>query len=556
MIGKRIRHTIRYKEIINAFLKNGFSHFLYRIGLTQKKADVDEVNLGDVNTQDVGVKLRRTLQELGPTFIKLGQMASSRRDQVPKEIAVELQKLQDEVISVPFEEIKRIIEYQLGNKLDTLFATFNEEPLACASIGQVHTGTLHSGVEVAVKVQRPDIETTMETDLEIVEDLTGMLENRLAWAKSYQIQGRFKEFAESLREELDYTAEGKSADRIRRQSEDDEGVHIPKIYWELTTKKVLTMERIKGIKITNIAELDAKGYNREVIAERLANSIFRQVLEFGFFHGDPHPGNLIVMPGNVVSYIDFGMVGYMGKEMRYHFTSLLLYVSKGNAKGIVKTFKKMGIIEYDSQMDKLQDDLDGIMEAYYSQSLASISLGQIISEIFTIAFKYKVEVPSDITILAKVILTLETVIDKLSPDFSIMKAVEPYGEKLIKERYNPKNIAKSTWTKLAENAEILVDLPSDLSSIAKSIKKGKMRLDIKVSDLGSALSRLDKISNRLSFSIILLAFSILMAGLVIGSAISGHSTMLLKLPLIEIGFVIATIMFLFMVYSIFRSGKM
>lgn len=557
-IGKRLRHTMRYREILNAFFKNGFSHVLYRLGLTEqrKKSDEEIEMQGNTNLQDVGVKLRRALQELGPTFIKLGQMISSRRDQVPKEVALELAKLQDDVESIPYAEVERILEFELGNSLDELYQSFEEEPIASASIGQVHIATLHSGIEVAVKVQRPDIESCVSTDLEIIRDLAGLMESRIKWARTYQVADRFEEFATSLKEELDYENEGRNAERIRKQFVDQPEIYIPKIYWTHTTEKVLTMEAIHGIKITNIAELDAKGYNRQEIASRLADSIFHQVLTHGFFHGDPHPGNLLVLPNNCISYIDFGMVGKLGKQMRFHFTSLLLYVERGNAKGIIKTFRKMGILSTAQDADLLESDLEDLIEQYYDATLTTISLGQVIVEIFQIAYKHEVTIPKDITILAKVILTLEDVIDRLDPDFSIMKAVEPFGKKLIRQRYNPKSMAKDTWEMVSENAEHLAELPQDINDIAKTLKRGKLQFDINIRDLTASLTRLDRISNRLSFSIILLAFSILMAGLVIGSAIAGQTTILMKLPVIEFGFVIATLMFLLMVYTIIRSGRM
>src|SRR5699024_5518600 len=303
-IGKRLRHTMRYREILNAFFKNGFSHVLYRLGLTeQRKKSDEEIEMQEnTNLQDVGVKLRRALQELGPTFIKLGQMISSRRDQVTKEVALELAKLQDDVESIPYAEVERILEFEHGNSLDELYQSFEEEPIASASIGQVHMATLHSGIEVAVKVQRPDIESRVETDLEIIRDLAGLMESRIKWARTYQVADRFEEFSTSLKEELDYENEGRNAERIRKQFVDQPEIYVPKIYWTHTTDKVLTMEAIHGIKITNVAELDAKGYNRQEIASRLADSIFHQVLTHGFFHGDPHPGNLLVLPNNCISY--------------------------------------------------------------------------------------------------------------------------------------------------------------------------------------------------------------------------------------------------------------
>lgn len=554
MIGKRIRHTKRYQEVINAFMKNGFSHFLFRLGLTDRVKGEKRERTN--NLHDIGKRLRETLQSLGPTFIKLGQIASSRRDIVPKEIAKELEKLQDDVNPFPYEQVKSLVEQELAHSIADLFQHFDKEPLATASIGQVHIAQLFDGKEVAVKVQRPDIEPIIETDLEILLSLAQFLENRSVWARTYRVKNIIIEFSNSLRNELNYIIEGQHAERIAAQFVDHDHIYIPKIFWKRTTNKVLTMERMEGIKINQIDELKAKGYNLSKLARELTDAMFKQVLTYGFFHGDPHAGNLFILPNQVIAFIDFGMVGKLSNDLKYHFASLLISLEQGDTRGIIKTFSKMDILDDDTNIEELSRDIETLQTKYYQLSFNHISLGKILLEIFTIAFEYRIKIPSDITILAKVILSLESIVGKLDPTFSIMKAVEPYGKKLLRERYHPKHILKEAVQDMVENAEILSDLPKDIKDVTSTIKKGKFTLDIQISELKSLLRRFDKISNRLSFSIILLAFSILMAGLIIGSSISHQRTLIWNLPVIEIGSVIATLMFLFMIYSILKSGRM
>lgn len=554
MFRKRIKHTQRFQEVINSFLKNGFSHFLFRIGLTDRKSKSEEKT--NLNLQDIGIKLRKTLQDLGPTFIKLGQIASSRRDLIPEEITTELEKLQDDVMSIPFDDVRSIIESELGDSIENLLQNFHEEPLATASIGQVHLATLFSGEEVAIKVQRPDIVPTIETDLEILHDFAQFLEEKFAWARTYRICDMVDEFTYSLKDELDYTVEGRNAERIQRQFSQSKTVHIPKIYWEFTTKKVLTMEMVRGIKVSKIDQLKNEGYDRTLIAERITNAMFEQILGAGFFHGDPHPGNIYIMPNNVIAFLDFGMVGRISNDLKYNFASLIIHLQRGNTKGMIKTFSTMGIIDGTTDRDALYRDLDNLQAKYYDVALREISLGGVIAEILAIAYKHNVQIPNDITILAKSILTMEEMIKQLDPEFSIMKAVEPFGEKLLKERFHPRNIAQQSWEHFTENIDVLADLPKDLKDITTTVKKGKLRFDINVTDLPAFLKRLDRISNRLSFSIILLSFSILMVGLIIGASIAGQTTLLWRMPVIEIGSVIATLMFLFMIFIIFRSGRM
>lgn len=555
MFRRRIKHTQRYQEIINAFLKNGLSHFLFRMGLIDrsKTAQITEEN---INLVDLGIRLRTALQGLGPTFIKLGQIASTRRDMIPEEIASELEKLQDNVQPFSYEEVLVTVEAELGEPIDSLFQAFSETPLATASIGQVHTAHLFTGEEVAVKVQRPDIRSIMDTDLEILHDLARVVENRVEWARRYRLREMIEEFSLSLHNELDYEVEGRNGERVARQFENDSIIHIPKIYWDLTSKKVLTMEMIKGIKVTHIEELDEKGYDRELIAARLADSMFTQILEYGFFHGDPHPGNIYILPDNVIAYLDFGMVGQLREDLKYHFATLLINLQQGSSKGMIKTFSAMDLLDENTDVPELKHDLESLIAKYYDTSFNEISMGAALADVFAVAYRHRVRIPTEIAILGKAILTMEEIIKKLDPGFSVMKAVRPFGEKLFKQRLNPKNILSRSWDDLVENMEIIRDLPKDLKEIATTVKKGRLRFDINVKELQTFLQRLDKISNRLSFSIILLSFSILMVGLIIGTAIADKQALLFRFPVIEIGSIIATLMFLFMIFSIFRSGRM
>ena len=553
MFRRRMKHTQRFQEVLNTFLKNGFSHFLFRIGLTDRKKYSET---SDMNLQDIGSKLRDTLQQLGPTFIKLGQIASSRNDLIPKEITDELEKLQDDVFPIPYEKIEATLEEELHAPIHVLFAHFNIEPIATASIGQVHIATLHTGEEVAVKIQRPSIETTMQTDLEILHDFSKFLEDHFAWARAYQIRDMVDEFAFSLKNELDYMNEGRNAEKIAKQLADNEAVHVPIIYWQYTTKKVLTMEIIHGIKVNNYDKLEAHDYDKRKIAKTITDAMFEQIFIDGFFHGDPHPGNIYILPMNRVVFLDFGMVGQLTEEMRYHFTSLVINLQLGNAKGIVKTFGKLGMMTSETDRSSLLRDVEYLIAKYYDIPMKQIKLGAVIKEVFDIAYEHELQLPNEISILGKTIITIEKIISGLDPTFSIMSAVEPFGKRLIQERMQPSFIAKKTWEQVMDNAEILSELPQDVKDVATTLKKGKLRFDINVSDLPFFMRRLDKISNRLSFSIILLSFCILMVGLIVGAAISGQTTLLWRLPVIEIGSVIAFLLFLLILFSIFRSGRM
>ncbi|MBD7907618.1 ABC1 kinase family protein [Sporosarcina gallistercoris] len=557
MMRLSIRRTYRFQEIVNTFLKNGFSHVLFRLGITERRAAAKMKSEPlDMNLQHIGQKLNRTLQELGPTFIKLGQIASTRRDLVPIEIIRELEKLQDHAEPFSFEEVQQIIEKELGKPLNDLFESFNDKPLATASIGQVHAAFLYSGEKVAVKVQRPDIRQTVDTDLAILKEIATIIENNTDWGKLYGIRAIIDEFADSLLCELDYETEGRNAERISRQAKRDSSVYIPEIHWAFSSKKVLTMEMIEGIKSNHIDALDEQGYDRKLLARKLVHEMFSQVLDHGFFHGDPHPGNIYILPGNVISFIDFGMIGVMDDHMKLQFAKLIMELERGSTKGIIKVLDAMGILHDETDIKSLQKDLSMLKTKYYDIPLQNMSLGDIFMELFGVAYRHRIKIPSEITVLGKTILTLEGLISKLDPTMSIMDGVEPFGKKLMREYYSPTSILKSAWESVSENAEILANIPRDFKDISTAAKKGKLKLDINLRQTSFILRRMDIISNRLAFSVILLAFSILMTGLIIGSAIAGENNMLLNLPVIEVGAIVAFLMFLFLLFSIFRSGRM
>ena len=372
----------------------------------------------------------------------------------------------------------------------------------------------------------------------------------------YGVRAIIDEFAESLLEELDYENEGRNAERISNQVKKDSTVYIPEIYWSHSTKKVLTMEMIQGTKSDSIEILDELGYDRELIARRLVRSMFSQVLNYGFFHGDPHPGNIYILPGNVISFIDFGMICVLDDNLKFQFAKLIMELERGSTKGIIKALDAMGILQDETDIKKLQKDLGILKTKYYDVPLESMSLSEIFLDLFEVAYRHQIQIPSEITVLGKTILTLEGLISKLDPHMRIMDGVEPFGKQLIRERYSPSSLLKTAWDNVSENAEIIANIPKDFKEISNSLKKGKLKLDINLRQANFILRRMDIISNRLAFSVILLAFSILMTGLIIGSAIVGQNNILLNLPVIEIGAIVAFLMFVFLLFSIFKSGRM
>ncbi|OYD09040.1 ABC1 kinase family protein [Paludifilum halophilum] len=556
MFGRKMRNLNRYREIALTLTRHGFGYILDEMGIfTYLSIPKKESKPLHRDPATRGRHIRQTLEELGPTFIKLGQVASTRTDLLPEDIIRELEKLHDDVRPLPFEEIRTILEQELGEISDH-FAEIEETAIAAASIGQVHRAILYNGDTVAVKVQRPRISTIIETDLSILRDIAALAEQRVEWAEQHQVSEVVEELARSVQEELDYTSEARHADKIRKQFTEEKHLYIPPIYWNLTTSRVLTMEYIHGIKLTRLESLDQMGFDRKILAERLIRALFHQILIEGFFHGDPHPGNIFAQPGNRLAFIDFGMVGRLTPEMQDHFASMVIAMMRRDTDGVVQAVLKMGLVPDDVDIGQLWLDTDELTDKYYDIALSEVSLGEVVNDLFDVAYRHRVRIPSDLTLLGKTMITLESIVKKLDPEIHVTQITQPFGEQLLKRRYNPRRMATSAWKNLLDYGETLMELPKQLKELSESIKRGRIQVDVGVPRLNLFLRKLDQIVNRLSYSIVLLSFSIIMCGLIIGSSLTRQQTLLWKVPAIEIGFVIALFMLLWLIYSIYKSGRL
>ncbi|GEN57771.1 ABC transporter [Halolactibacillus alkaliphilus] len=559
MIGKHMRHLNRYKDIVVAFSRNGLGYVIKDLGLNDlhilpKKAELkEEKNQEDRKT--LGIRLRRILEELGPTFIKLGQVMSTRPDLFPEDVICELEKLQSHVPQFPYHQVKAIIEEELDQPLEQIFKYFDEVPLAAASIGQVHRATLDSGEDVAVKVQRPEISKKIDIDFEILMEMAQLAEMRLDWAKRYQLKEIVEELKETLKMELDYTIEAHHMTRIYAQFKKDPDIHIPLAFHYYTTKRVLVMEYVCGEKLQEVIDQPNQAQLKKRLAEQIVNATFKQVLIEGFFHADPHPGNIMYHTDGRLILLDFGMVGQLSPEMKQSFSELVIAMTKEDTHQMVEVLLDMGMAPDDINKKALTNDVDRLMLKYYRQSLKDIRLADAIRELFQIAYKHRIELSSEFTLLGKTLLTLEGTIEQLDPTLSLVEMAKPFGERLLRERFRPENIKDSILNQWFEWYGIWRDFPDYLKQLKAIVKKGKVRLEITMPDIDLILKKLDRISNQLSFAIILLAFSIIMVGLIVGAALTGETTILWRLPVIEIGSFVAVGMFLWLIYAIFKSGR-
>lgn len=559
MLGKRIRHLSRYRVVATVMARHGLGFMIEEIGLlpmlslprrlfTASKGD-------EIDPKTIGQRIREVCEELGPTFVKMGQLASTRPDLIPEGVILELAKLQDQVPAVSYPEIYRILEAELGTDPRNVFGEFAQEPLAAASIGQVHYAVLLSGEEVAVKIQRPQISAVIETDLEILMDLATLAEHRLEWASRYQLTEVVEEFSRSLRLEMDYSVEGRNAERISKQFKDDPDIHIPWIYWDYSTKKILTMEYVQGVKLNDFNKLEELGYRRKVLAEKIVKVIFHQILIEGFFHGDPHPGNIHVLTGEVISLLDFGMVGRLSPEMKYHFASIVIAMIRQNTDAMLRAVLRMGLVPDDVNIPHLRRGIEELRDKYLDVPMSKISLGEAVNDLFKLAFQYRIRIPADLTLLGKSLLALEGLVEELDPELSIMDIAQPFGRKLLVDRFNPVSIGEKIWNNLLEYGDVLVDLPKQLKGLLNIIQRGHVNVQVRIPETDIFLRKLDRISNQISLSIVLLALSIVMMGLIVAASLAKQPVMLWHIPAIEVGFVLAGLMFVWLIVAIIRSGR-
>ena len=555
---KRYKNINRLRQIINILIKYGFDYFVEQLGLISLIAKGEKIlkrKRSKIDQISFSVRVRLALEELGPTFVKLGQILSTRPDIIPREYIKELEKLQDEVPPYSYDLVEQMVQKELGANVSELFKSFDEKPFAAASLGQAHKAILKEDkVKVVVKVQRPDMEKIIETDLDILFQLARLTEKYIPESRLYDPVGVAEEFAKTIRMELDYGTEGRNAERFRKNFKEDKTVFIPNIYWELSSKYILTMEYIEGIKINHLKELDKAGYDRKQIAENGAKAFMKQMLIDGFFHADPHPGNILVMENEIIGFMDFGMTGKIDEETKEKYVNLLIAVLERNSNKILTEILNLGFTSQETiDTRSLKTDIADLLDQYYDKALKEIKLGEFITHLVQISIKYHIKMPAELALLGKSLLTIEGIGLALDPDFNLTEIAKPYVKDIILERKSPQHLLLKLSNDLSEFYNLMFLIPKQLSKTLKKMEEGIFKLELQHRGLENLINALDKATNRLSYSLILVA-------IIIGSSLimqTEKGPQFMGFPVIGvIGFLISGILGLGLVIMILRSGKM
>jgi ubiquinone biosynthesis protein len=512
---KRLPHTHlnRYRQIAEVLTRHGMGHAVDVMGLDrfvpfhrglqrqQSQPRHDKDGSGPIH-------LRMAFEELGATFVKLGQILSTRHDLLAPAYQEELSRLQDGVAPIAPDLVRQIVATELGRPIDAVFASFDSTPLASASIGQAHAASLPDGTEVVVKVRRPGVVEQAEEDLEILQNLAEMASRRWELADQYDLPGLAAEYAQTLREELDYLREARNAERFRANFASDPDIHIPRVFWEMTTSRMLTLERVRGIKINDLAALDAAHIDRQALARRATKIILHMVFEDGFFHADPHPGNFFVEKGGRIGLIDFGMVGFIDERTKEQLVGMLTAMTAQDAGRMATVLQELGVSRQRIDRIALQRDLDYTLRQYYGQQLADIKISAVFSDTLSIIRRYHLQLPTNLALLVKAMVMEEGLGVQLDPDFNLADALAPYARRLLAHEYSPLLWARRLSVVSLDAARLGIDLPQQVSQILNDLQRGTLEVAARPVGLEPYIYAVERIVNRVVFGILTASFVI------------------------------------------------
>jgi ubiquinone biosynthesis protein len=545
----------RAHDIASVLIRYGFGGFVRGLGMGKALERAGRVlhwqHVEEYVVLDTPQRIRRVLEELGPTFIKLGQILATRVDLFPPHYIAEFEKLQDQVPPMPFEELLPQLEEDLGGSIDEFFVNVERQALAAASIAQVHKAELKDGTPVVLKIRRPCLRKIIEADLRLLQRLVDIAESESPELRRFHPKEVLRQFKQSLRRELDLAAESRNAERIAANLADDLNIKVPHVYWQWTCERLNVQEYIQGIQGRDLAAVDQAGLDRKLLADRGTHAVIKMIMEDGFFHADPHAGNVFYLEDNKLAFIDFGMVGRLTDERREQVVSLLYGMTNHVPTKVVEILEDWSDNIYtDEQL--LTIEIEAFVDQYSSLALKDLSLTSMMSDLMAILRDHKLILPADLALLIKAYITLDGLGRHLNPEFNTLVFTAPYLQKIMMERYRPEAIARRGWRNLVSVADLLSSLPKDLRKLLRASRKGAMQVDITVRRLDLYVNHIDNAISRLTMGIVT-------AALIIGSSIImtvKGGPELFGLPAFGfLGYSFATIGGIWLLLSIWKSGQ-
>lgn len=542
---KKIENLKRLNKIIKVLSKYGYHQILDSLGIKNYffKKEKNE-------TLSHAVKIRKILEELGPTFIKFGQTISARPDIVPETILNELKKLQDQVPEDSFENIISIIEESFKKPHSKIFKRINKKPIGSASIAQVHKAYLKTGEEVVIKIQRKNLKKQIENDLDLIEYLAHLIEKHIEEFREYEPINLVQEIRKSIRRELDFEKEAQNIQTFHKYFKSDKNIVFPEVFPKFSSKNILTMSYEKGIKADNLEKLTTEYCDRKIIAQNGANAIFKQIFEYGFFHADPHAGNILILPENKIAFLDCGMVGYLDDSAKSFLAQMLVSIMEKDEQKIVNTLLDENLIPNDISIKNLKNDFHEFLINYYDLPLEKIKMQELFFKFNKLIRTYKIKLPSHFIFVCKSLVMIEGIGRGLDPKYNPLKEIKPFVKKLIMSQYDLKNISKNIKNLFQNNAQFIKNFPQDFKTFLRKTQRDGLKINIEHADLKNLNKTLNQVGNRFAFSLVL-ASLLISSSLIIQSNIPPY---LFNMPILGvIGFIFSGITGLFLMISILRK---
>jgi ubiquinone biosynthesis protein len=547
---RKYRRLQRYRQVSFVLFKYGFEDIVERLGASPFWQRFRKRRAAE--TTPTPVRLRQAIAELGPTFVKFGQLLSTRPDLLPEPYITELARLQDQVSPFPTVEAERLLQEELNRPSHVLFEYFSPRPLASGSIAQVHEARLPDGKRVAVKIQRPGIHRVIESDLAILEELANLVEKHLPEFRLLQPRNLLDQFARTIRRELDFVAEAQAMECFRRNFAGDPTRFIPAVDWRYTTNRILVTDFVEGVKLTDLEGLRRKGLDPKIVARNGTRALLREVFEHRYFHADPHPGNHFVLDNHVIATVDFGMVGRLDDPTADALADLVTALLSQDLDGILRAFRKLGVFHDKVDLKAFRFDLQDFLDRYYGLPLDRLNADRVMTDLLRVIRRHRIVLPVDLALLGRMVSVASGVGRVLDPEFNISTEAKPFILRFLRRQLGPRRRVQELKTAWRDVQELVRDLPSDVETILAKVKKGEMVISLHHEGLNRLILEIDRSSNRV-------AFALIVAALIIGSSFVMQlqaGPRFLGLPAVGLaGYLIAGLLGLWLVLAIVRSGR-
>jgi ubiquinone biosynthesis protein len=542
-------------EIAQVAARHGFGYLFETRGPAAVRSRLGREVEIDPEGSPRGQRLREMLDELGPTFVKFGQLLSTRPDIVPPDIVFELKALQDSVTPFPFEQARAVAEEELGLTLEQLYLDFEETPVAAASIGQVHRATLPNGRRVVVKVQRPNAPRQIEADLELMYQLARLARERVRALEFIDTVAVVDEFARSIRQELDYRIEARNAEQFHRNFAGYQHVRVPRVYWSYSRSRVLTLELLEGVQLRDLDKDKYTMSERRQIAYRIAETWMAMIFRHGFFHADPHPANILVLEElDQIGLVDFGTAGQLAPDDSSKLTGLFIEVVNQNVEAIPRRLASLGVRYPKEREEEFVAELRAIFDRYYGASLSEIDPIQVIREAFALIYRMQLTLPTRFILLDRAIATLGSVGIELYPDFNVFEVAKPYARELMIERFTPQRVAARVQSEARSYASMMLELPYQVHDVLQEVRDGQIEVGFRHQGLDDLIHRMDIVFNRLGIAMVALGGAITSG--ILAASIEGGIT-ILGVPLVAaIGLFLSAFLSIWLVWGVIRSGRL